>query len=141
MVEPDVKDAKTWIGGNGAIAAITLFVEDLAAAKRFYREVFGLPVTFETEDSVVFKFGQTLVNLLESASAPELIGPAKVSGPDAGSRIQFTLDVDDVDAVCTTLARLGVMLLNGPMDRPWGVRTASFKDPGGHIWEIAHSIR
>jgi lactoylglutathione lyase len=30
-----------------------------------------------------------------------------------------------------------VQLLNGPMDRPWGVRTASFRDPGGHIWEIA----
>ncbi|MFH9400536.1 hypothetical protein ACH4JS_12170 [Streptomyces sp. NPDC017638] len=26
---------------------------------------------------------------------------------------------------------------NGPMDRPWGIRTASFEDPGGHIWEIA----
>ena len=25
----------------------------------------------------------------------------------------------------------------GPMDRPWGIRTASFRDPGGHIWEIA----
>jgi lactoylglutathione lyase len=31
----------------------------------------------------------------------------------------------------------GVQLLNGPIDRPWGVRTASFKDPAGHIWEIA----
>jgi len=33
--------------------------------------------------------------------------------------------------------RRGVKLLNGPMDRPWGNRTASFRDPGGHIWEIA----
>jgi uncharacterized glyoxalase superfamily protein PhnB len=24
------------------------------------------------------------------------------------------------------------------MDRPWGIRTASFRDPGGHIWEIAN---
>ncbi len=32
----------------------------------------------------------------------------------------------------------GVVLLNGPMDRSWGIRTASFSDPGGHIWEIAH---
>jgi len=29
--------------------------------------------------------------------------------------------------------RRGVALLNGPMNRPWGVRTASFADPGGHI--------
>jgi uncharacterized glyoxalase superfamily protein PhnB len=52
--------------------------------------------------------------------------------------MQFTLDVDDVDAMCAELAARGVELLNGPMDRPWGIRTASFKDPAGHIWEIAH---
>jgi uncharacterized glyoxalase superfamily protein PhnB len=23
------------------------------------------------------------------------------------------------------------------MDREWGVRTASFTDPDGHIWEVA----
>ena len=31
-------------------------------------------------------------------------------------------------------------LLNGPVNRPWGVRTASFADPGGHIWEIAQEL-
>ena len=49
----------------------------------------------------------------------------------------FTINVDDVDAMCAELTGRGVKLLNGPMDRPWGVRTASFADPGGHIWEIA----
>ena len=49
----------------------------------------------------------------------------------------FTMAVDDVDAMCAILAERGVELLNGPMDRPWGIRTASFRDPGGHIWEIA----
>jgi len=45
--------------------------------------------------------------------------------------------VDDVDAMGDSLLARGVELLNGPMDRPWGIRTASFADPGGHIWEIA----
>ena len=40
--------------------------------------------------------------------------------------------------MCAELARRGVELINGPMDRPWGVRTACFADPAGHIWEIAH---
>jgi hypothetical protein len=31
-------------------------------------------------------------------------------------------------------------LLNGPMNRPWGVRTASFTDPNGLIWEIAADL-
>ena len=119
------------------IHAITLFVEDLAAARAFYREAFGLPVVFETEDSAVFRFGNTLVNLLQITSAPELIGPAAVAAKEAGSRFQFTIEVEDVDALCAELKRRGVALLNGPMDRPWGIRTVSFRDPGGHIWEIA----
>lgn len=119
------------------ISAITLFVEDLSAAKEFYGRVFGLPVVFEDDDSVVFRFGKTLVNLLKTTAAGELIEPAAVAPREAGSRLQFTIEVDDVDAMCAQLTARGVVLLNGPMDRPWGVRTASFKDPAGHIWEIA----
>ena len=125
----------SWPGG---INEITLFVEDLDAAKRFYLKVFGLPLKFEDADSAVFDFGNTLVNLLRTSAAPELIEPALVAPREAGSRLQLTIAVDDVDATCVELARRGVTLLNGPMDRPWGVRTASFADPGGHIWEIAH---
>jgi lactoylglutathione lyase len=121
------------------IGAITLFVEDVAAAKQFYLDVFGLPVVFEDTDSAVFKFGSTLVNLLTTTAAKELIEPAAVAARDAGSRVQLTIDVDDVDAICGELRKRGVKVLNGPMDRPWGVRTASFADPGGHIWEVARA--
>jgi catechol 2,3-dioxygenase-like lactoylglutathione lyase family enzyme len=119
------------------IGAITLFVEDLVATKAFYQEVFGLPVKFEDDASVVFDFGNTLINLLKATEAVDLIGPAEVGGPDGGARLQLTIEVDDVDALCAELATRGVTLLNGPMDRPWGIRTATFSDPGGHIWEIA----
>ena len=119
------------------IAVVTLFVDDLAATRRFYTEVFGVPVRFEDDDSTVFDFGNLQINLLTASAAHELIEPAVLASRDAGSRFQFTIDVDDVDAMCAELSRRGVELLNGPMDRPWGVRTASFADPAGHIWEIA----
>ncbi len=119
------------------IAALTLFVEDLTTAKQFYREVFDLPVHYEDDDSAVFQFGDTLVNLLQTSAAHGLVDPATVAAPDAGARFQLTLPVDDVDETCALLQARGVQLLNGPMDRPWGIRTASFRDPGGHIWEIA----
>ena len=119
------------------ISAITLFVEDLAATKAFYEKVFGLPIHYEDDASAVFNFGNTLINLLKTSEAHELIAPATVASPDAGSRLQFTISVDDVDAMCAELTARGVELLNGPMDRPWGIRTASFRDPAGHIWEIA----
>ncbi|MBA2532636.1 MAG: VOC family protein [Nocardioidaceae bacterium] len=120
-----------------SIGAITLFVEDLEAAKQFYQDVFGLPINFEDDDSAVFDFGNTIINLLKTTAARELIDPAAVAGREAGSRLQLTIQVDDVDATSAELATRGVELLNGPMNRPWGVRTASFSDPGGHIWEIA----
>ena len=134
----DMTNNTTEIGAwPKGLAAITLFVEDLAAARQFYREVFGLPVVYEDPVSAVFKFGNTLVNLLNVSEAPELIQPAQVASREAGARFVFTINVDDVDAMCAQLTGRGVKLLNGPMDRPWGVRTASFVDPGGHIWEIA----
>ena len=124
----------TWPKG---IFAITLFVEDLAAAREFYQRVFGLPIHFEDPNSAVFNFGNVLINLLAVSEAPELIAPAPVANPGAGSRMQFTIEVDDVDAMVADLQSRGVRLLNGPMDRPWGIRTAAFADPAGHIWEIA----
>jgi catechol 2,3-dioxygenase-like lactoylglutathione lyase family enzyme len=123
----------------GPVTAVTLFVEDLPATKAFYAEVFSVPLRFEDADSAVFDFGNVLVNLLRIEAAPELVEPATVAARDAGARFQFTIEADDVDAIAAELARRGVALLNGPMDRPWGVRTLSFVDPAGHIWEIAQT--
>jgi catechol 2,3-dioxygenase-like lactoylglutathione lyase family enzyme len=123
-----------------SIDAITLFVEDLERSKLFYNDVFGLPTSFEDENSAVFKFGNTLINLLGIPAARGLIEPRVVADPGAGARAQFTIPVDDVDAACAELKARGVELLNGPMDRAWGIRTASFTDPGGHIWEIAQPL-
>ena len=133
-LEMTTKADASWASG---VDAITLFVEDLPAAREFYGRAFGVPVHFEDDNSAVFKFGSTLINLLMVEEAPELVAPARVAAPGAGSRMQLTIRVDDVDEICRQLAERGVTLLNGPMDRPWGARTASFQDPAGHIWEIA----
>jgi len=119
------------------IFAITIFTEDLNASKEFYQNVFGLSLVYEGDTSAVFKIGETLINILDINSADELVNPAKVASRDSGSRHVFTVHVDDVDALCADLVSRGVTLINGPMDRPWGIRSASFSDPGGHIWEIA----
>ena len=119
------------------VGAITLFVEDVPRSRAFYGDVFGIDLIYEDDDSAVFQLENTIVNLLDAAAAHELIEPAPVASRNAGSRFLLTIEVDDVDATCAELAKRGVELLNGPVDRPWGVRTASFRDPGGHIWEIA----
>ena len=78
-----------------------------------------------------------MINFITMASAQDLIFPARVSTSHQGAQFQFTCTVDDVNATCDALAERGVTLLNGPMDRTWGIRTASFTDPDGHIIEVA----
>ena len=120
----------------GKIAAISLFVEDLAACKAFYTSVFGVPVVFEDDNGVVVKFDNVLINLLQVSEAPILVHPAAVGGPDAGKRSQISIWVDDLQAVCDKLASKDVKLLTGPQLQPWGLRTITFVDPAGHSWEV-----
>jgi catechol 2,3-dioxygenase-like lactoylglutathione lyase family enzyme len=122
------------------LGVITLFVEDLERSRSFYRDVFGLKLVFEDENSAVFDFDNTLINLLRISEAPTLIEPRAVAGPEAGSRLLLTIWVEDADATCAELDAHGVALLNGPLDREWGVRTASFADPAGNVWEIAQQL-
>jgi uncharacterized glyoxalase superfamily protein PhnB len=113
----------------GAISAVR---RGPPAAKDFYADAVG-------HDSAVFDFGNT-INLLDVREAPELLAPERMAWPDAGPRFQLTIRVEDADAVCRQLRARGVTLLNGPQDRPWGQRTAAFRDPAGHVWEIAQQI-
>jgi lactoylglutathione lyase len=123
-----------------SIGAITLFVGDTQRSKSFYEDVFDLSPIYEDEDAAAFGFENLIVNLLKMPAARDLIDPGVVAGAEAGSRFQLTVWVDDTDAVCADLAKRGVKLLNGPVDREWGMRTASFTDPDGHIWEIAQKL-
>jgi catechol 2,3-dioxygenase-like lactoylglutathione lyase family enzyme len=126
--------------GLHKVSAISLFVEELEAAKSFYRDVFALEIVYEDENSACVKFGELIVNLLRVEAAKELVEPSAVASPDAGSRFQLSIWLDDVDATCALLEERGVKLLTGPVDRPWGLRTATFTDPAGHSWEIAQPV-
>ena len=48
------------------VGAITLFVEDLPAARSFYERVFGRTAAFEDDSSAAFKFDNTLINLVDT---------------------------------------------------------------------------
>lgn len=122
------------------IGAITLFVEDPDRAKSFYRNVFDLEPMLEDETGAGFRLEDMLLFLTKSSYAPALIAPAVAGRPGNGPRHVFAIIVDDVDAVCAELREKGVALLNGPEDRPWGMRTANFQDPDGYVWEIAAEL-
>jgi catechol 2,3-dioxygenase-like lactoylglutathione lyase family enzyme len=123
-----------------SVGAITLFVVDPQRSKQFYQRVFDVDLLFEDAESAAFKFENMIVNLLARSEAHGLIEPAPVAGQGAGSSFQFSIWVDDTDAACAQLSALGVPLLNGPIDRGWDMRTATFQDPDGHIWELAQQL-
>ena len=94
---------------------------------------------YEDDASAVVKMSNLIINLLQASSARALVEPVPVAAP-GGSRALLTIEVDDADAVCAELGAHGVKLLNGPVDRPWGRRTAAFADPAGNTWEIAQVL-
>jgi catechol 2,3-dioxygenase-like lactoylglutathione lyase family enzyme len=124
-----------------SLTLVNLFVEDLPAARAFYQDILGLEFAFGDEHAAAYKLGGTLVNLLTIPAAQGQIAPAKVAGPNTGSRVQFAVVVEDIDARCAALVAKGIALINGPEDRPWGMRTACFADPAGHNWEFAQPLR
>lgn len=139
--------AKTagWEKSEKSVGRVTVFVDDVDQARAFYQRIFGLPADQESHGAASFRFQNLIVALPDVPGARELIAPAAVASRGAGSRFQFTnfMDPDhcDVDAACAELAEHGVELLSGPLDRPWGKRTAVFADAGGSIWELAQNVR
>jgi catechol 2,3-dioxygenase-like lactoylglutathione lyase family enzyme len=65
---------------------ITLFTEDLERSKGFYHDVFGLRPIFEDDNSAVFRFANTGINVLRAEAAAGLVSPAAVADRNAGTR-------------------------------------------------------
>jgi catechol 2,3-dioxygenase-like lactoylglutathione lyase family enzyme len=120
------------------ISAMTLIVGDLERSKGFYREAFGLLPLDEGEDLAVFGFKNMYVALRQDpAHQPPGREVLDLAYKGLG---QFSIWVDDVDAVRAELDERGVTLISGPADRDWGMRTITFADPDGYIWQIAQDL-
>jgi len=123
----------------GNLTAITIFVGDIDRSKAFYASLLEREPAFSDDVASTFRLDHVLLNVLAVSDEPELVEPAAVATPLAVSSL-LTITVADCDAACAALAAKGIEILNGPIDRPWGVRTAAFQDPDGHAWELAQPI-
>jgi lactoylglutathione lyase len=121
------------------IGAINLIVGDLQRTKAFYRDVFGLPLQHEDEDTAMFRFTDTYVFLQRGATHKDGAAGDALSLAQKGVG-QFVIFVDDVDAVRAELDQAQVATISGPADRDWGMRTLTFADPGGYTWEITQEL-
>ena len=123
------------------VNAVVLFVQDLARCVAFYRDKVGMEVVFKDDVSTAFKMEKQDFLLLEFAAAAEMVGEAALGlHQGAGHEVLLCVDVEDVDAVYKTLMDKGVTFLKPPKDQPWGIRSAYFADPEGHLWELRRQI-
>jgi catechol 2,3-dioxygenase-like lactoylglutathione lyase family enzyme len=119
------------------VGAIILFVEDLQRSRAFYNGVLGLDVQFEDDESVGFKIESLAFIVLQVDRARVQLQDEPTATPLAGATAFLTAFTEDADALHADLVKRGVDFFQTPTDQPWGMRTAYFKDPDGHVWEIA----
>ncbi len=120
-----------------SVGYVVLYVRDLAASIAFYRDVVGLELRFEGSGYAEFAARGTKFALYERARLPGLIGREATGGGPAGEVVFLAYDVD---AEAERLRGLGVEIVAGPTDRPWGHRTLHLLDLDGFVVELAEEI-
>jgi catechol 2,3-dioxygenase-like lactoylglutathione lyase family enzyme len=95
------------------IGAINLIVRDLERSKAFYRDVFGVPLQHEDEDTAMFRFTDTYVFLQRGTAHQDGPSGDALSLAEKGVG-QFVIFVDDVDAVRADLDEAEVATISGP---------------------------
>jgi uncharacterized protein len=131
------------------IHVVTLAVDDLQRALSFYRRL-GLvsPGIVGTEfvgddrrpggAAAMFTLGGGLILSLYGREDLAKDAGIPVDAPTSG---EFSLghlvsDRESVDTVLQEAVAAGATALGEPHDRPWGIYSAYFRDPDGHLWEI-----
>ncbi len=117
---------------------VRLLVSDMGASYRFYKDVLGLPTTWDENPGYAeFEVGPesalAIFPRAEMAEAVEL-------RPDGGDGAVVVLSVESVDDVVARLRAQGTEV-GDPFDRPdWGIRVAHVRDPDGNLVELYHDI-
>ncbi|CAG7654803.1 VOC family protein [Paenibacillus allorhizosphaerae] len=117
------------------LTTVTLWADDLAAAKRWYSELLGIEPYFEVADGYCeFRIGdyQHELGLINRRYAPE--GAAATPG---GLIVYW--HVDDVAATLEKLLSMGATVYETITDRGHGFVTASVVDPFGNIVGIMYN--
>jgi hypothetical protein len=122
------------------ISMITLGVRDLEAASEFYERGMGLPRMESPPEVAFFTLNGTWLGLYGREALAE---DAQVSPEGAGFG-SFALahnvsSEKEVDHVMSQAAEAGATIVKAPRKTFWGGYSGYFKDPDGHLWEIAHN--
>jgi hypothetical protein len=122
------------------ISMITLGVRDLAASIKFYEKGLGFP-RMESPPSVAFF---TLNGTWLGLYGREALAKDATVSPEgegfAGFALAHNVESEaEVDAVIEQAVAAGAELVKPAQKVFWGGYSGYFKDPDGHLWEIAHN--
>lgn len=122
------------------LSIITLTVDDLARARAFY-EALGWRVASETAASeiVCFTLNGIGLALYPRQRFREEMGIGDLSC-EADGGVVLAFNVRSRDEVAKTLdeaVEAGGTLMKAAADVFWGGYSGHFRDPEGHIWEVA----
>ncbi len=122
------------------LSIITLTVDDLASARAFY-EALGWRVASEAaaEEIVCFTLNGIGLALYPRHRFREEMGLGDLSC-EADGGVVLAFNVRSRDAVAKVLdeaVEAGGTLMKAPADVFWGGHSGYFRDPDGHIWEVA----
>ncbi len=125
---------------NPHVSVITLAVDDLERAKRFYGTGLGWPTLQDYPEWVSFGLGDgsTALGLIPRAM---LAADAGVTGDGSGFRgvtLSYIVRSDDrVTAVLAEAERAGGTITKPAESAQWGGCSGYFADPDGYLWKVA----
>jgi catechol 2,3-dioxygenase-like lactoylglutathione lyase family enzyme len=114
---------------------VELFVSDLARSRQFYREVLGFEIIRDEPGYVALRSGEARVNLVPFDSLRHDHYLA-VKGVRLGSRVEFCLEVADLEAAFQKAIAAGATIETPIKERPWGRTDFRLTDPDGAYWRI-----
>lgn len=117
-----------------------IFVEDMGAMVRFYRDVLGFEIQEEDEaENVYLEKDGVLFLLYRRRDFENMTGRAFAYARGLSGHFEVALGVENfaaVDRAYAAVVRAGGRGVMPPTTEPWGQRTCYVADPEGNLIEI-----
>ncbi len=122
------------------ISMITLGVADLEKSISFYKEGLGFPQLDSPPTVAFFTLNGTWLGLFPRQElAKDANVPAEGSGFNSFALAPNVASEEEVDKVMAEALAAGAALSKKAQKVFWGGYSGYFKDPDGHLWEVAHN--
>ncbi len=126
---------------NPRINIITLGVADLERSIDFYEKGLGWKRSQASQDDIVFfpLNGIVLALYPRDALANDACVEATGHGFSGMTLAYNTASEHEVDQVIAAVERLGATIVKRPQKVFWGGYSSYFRDPDGHLFEVAYN--